>query len=167
IDLTNRQKITNYSCHHIAIQLLKNNGLSDSDLQTFLEHQLCESLADYCKLNLEEYNYSECFLRENIDNVEQTQAFEISKAQVTLISEAQATQTIKVLIAQATEIFMAQATKIPIAYIIEVSTAQFTTQATKVPIAISNQNMVRTSKLFKLKSCNQSNLLLFFYDNTI
>ena len=43
------RKITNHSCRRTAIQLLKNNGLSDSGLQSFSGHQSRESLADCCQ----------------------------------------------------------------------------------------------------------------------
>ncbi|CAG8515498.1 27074_t:CDS:2 [Dentiscutata erythropus] len=49
INLDNNWLITNHSCHHIAIQLLKNNGVLESELQAFSRHRSCESLADYCK----------------------------------------------------------------------------------------------------------------------
>lgn len=49
INLDNGRLITNHSCRRTAIQMLKNNGLSDSDLQTFSGHRSRESLADYCK----------------------------------------------------------------------------------------------------------------------
>ena len=49
INLDNGCKITNHSCCRTAIQMLKNNGLSDSDLQSFSGHRSRESLADYCK----------------------------------------------------------------------------------------------------------------------
>ncbi|CAB4387021.1 unnamed protein product [Rhizophagus irregularis] len=49
INLDNRRLITNHSCRRTAIQMLKDNGLSDSDLQSFSGHQSRESLADYCK----------------------------------------------------------------------------------------------------------------------
>ena len=49
INLDNGHIITNHSCCHTAIQMLKNNGLSDLDLQSFSGHRSHESLADYCK----------------------------------------------------------------------------------------------------------------------
>ena len=49
INLDNKRIIINYSYRRTAIQMLKNNGLSDSDLQSFSGHWSCESLADYCK----------------------------------------------------------------------------------------------------------------------
>ncbi|UZO12062.1 uncharacterized protein OCT59_003612 [Rhizophagus irregularis] len=49
INLDNRRLITNHSCCRTAIQMLKDNGLSDSDLQSFSGHRSRESLADYCK----------------------------------------------------------------------------------------------------------------------
>ena len=49
INLDNGRLITNHSCRRTAIQMLKNNGLSDSELQTFSGHRSRESLADYCK----------------------------------------------------------------------------------------------------------------------
>ncbi|CAG8579432.1 14476_t:CDS:2 [Dentiscutata erythropus] len=39
--------ITNHSCHRIAIQLLRNNELSESDLLAFSSYCSRESLADY------------------------------------------------------------------------------------------------------------------------
>ncbi|RIB28713.1 hypothetical protein C2G38_2157348 [Gigaspora rosea] len=38
INLDNGRLITNHSCHHTAIQLLKNNGISESKLQAFSGH---------------------------------------------------------------------------------------------------------------------------------
>ncbi|GES97094.1 hypothetical protein GLOIN_2v1472818 [Rhizophagus clarus] len=38
INLDNRCLITNHSCRRTAIQILKNNGLSNSDLQSFSDH---------------------------------------------------------------------------------------------------------------------------------
>ena len=49
INLNNGRLITNHSGRRTAIQMLKNNGLSDSDLQSFSGHRSRESLADYCK----------------------------------------------------------------------------------------------------------------------
>ncbi|CAG8498675.1 4726_t:CDS:2 [Dentiscutata heterogama] len=49
INFDNSRLITNYSCHHIAIQLLKNNSVSESELKAFFRHCSCESLADYCQ----------------------------------------------------------------------------------------------------------------------
>jgi hypothetical protein len=49
INLDNGRSITNHSCRRTAIQMLKDNGLSDSDLQSFSGHRSRESLADYCK----------------------------------------------------------------------------------------------------------------------
>ncbi|CAB4432821.1 unnamed protein product [Rhizophagus irregularis] len=49
INLDNGRLITNHSCRRTAIQMLKDNGLSDSDLQSFSGHRSRESLADYCK----------------------------------------------------------------------------------------------------------------------
>ena len=51
INLNNGRLITNHSCRRTAIQMLKHNGLSDSDLQSFSGHRSCESLADYCKIS--------------------------------------------------------------------------------------------------------------------
>jgi hypothetical protein len=76
INLNNGRLITNHSCRRTAIQMLKNKGLSDSDLQSFSGHRSRESLADYCRIsddqqvlntaklipfenNLDEYNYDE------------------------------------------------------------------------------------------------------------
>ncbi|CAG8710726.1 4921_t:CDS:2, partial [Cetraspora pellucida] len=84
IDLSNGRKITNHSCCYTAIQLLKNNGLSDSNLQPFSRHRLCESLADYCKLS-----------------DDQPQAIQVSTA-----------YAIEVPTAQTTEVPIAQATKV-------------------------------------------------------
>ncbi|CAG8812326.1 32632_t:CDS:2 [Gigaspora margarita] len=49
INFDNGRLITNYSCHRTAIQLLKNSGVSESELQAFSRHHSCESLADYCQ----------------------------------------------------------------------------------------------------------------------
>lgn len=46
INLDNNRLITNHSCRRTAIQLLKNNGVPESELQAFSGR---ESLADYCK----------------------------------------------------------------------------------------------------------------------
>ncbi|CAG8731003.1 6345_t:CDS:2, partial [Cetraspora pellucida] len=90
INLDNNWLITNHSCHRTAIQLLKNNGVSESELQAFSEHCSCESLADYCQtsdnqhltntamlipyspqeLDLDEFEYNDCyknFLDEELD----------------------------------------------------------------------------------------------------
>ena len=49
INLDNGRIITNHSYRCTAIQILKNNGLSDLNLQSFSGHRSRESLADYCK----------------------------------------------------------------------------------------------------------------------
>ncbi|CAG8678944.1 6052_t:CDS:2 [Dentiscutata erythropus] len=49
INLDNGRLITNHSCCHTAIQLLKNNSVPESELQAFSGHRSCESLADYCQ----------------------------------------------------------------------------------------------------------------------
>ncbi|CAG8599772.1 2767_t:CDS:2, partial [Gigaspora margarita] len=50
INLNNGRHITNHSCRRTAIQLLRNSGLSEPDLQAFSGHCSRESLADYCQL---------------------------------------------------------------------------------------------------------------------
>ncbi|CAG8853294.1 18993_t:CDS:1, partial [Gigaspora margarita] len=49
INLDNGRLITNHSCRRTAIQLLKNSGVSESELQAFSGHRSRESLADYCQ----------------------------------------------------------------------------------------------------------------------
>src|SRR3954464_9928431 len=77
INLDNEHKITNHSCRRTAIQMLKNNGLSDSDLQSFFGHRSRESLADYCKTSDDQqisntamlipFSLDECNLSSNKD----------------------------------------------------------------------------------------------------
>ncbi|RIB08428.1 hypothetical protein C2G38_2211676 [Gigaspora rosea] len=48
-NLDNDRLITNHSCHRTAIQLLKNSGIPESELQAFSWHRSRESIADYCQ----------------------------------------------------------------------------------------------------------------------
>ncbi|CAG8676957.1 14735_t:CDS:2 [Gigaspora margarita] len=102
INLDNGRLITNHSCRHTTIQLLKNNGVSDSG------HQSRDSLADIVKpamINIlntamlipfssqDEYDYSEIFIEEYDDaqEVSTSKAEEVSipAAQEISISSAQ------------------------------------------------------------------------------
>ncbi|CAG8745511.1 14482_t:CDS:2, partial [Acaulospora morrowiae] len=56
INLDNGRKITNHSCRRTAIQLLKNNGVSDSELQSFSGHRSREGLADYCQTSEDQHS---------------------------------------------------------------------------------------------------------------
>ncbi|CAG8827586.1 46083_t:CDS:2 [Gigaspora margarita] len=55
IDLNNERLITNHSCRRTAIQLLKNRGISESELQSFSEQCSRQSLAEYCKISNDQY----------------------------------------------------------------------------------------------------------------
>ncbi|CAG8738655.1 7965_t:CDS:2 [Gigaspora margarita] len=55
INLNNGRHITNHFYHYTVIQLLKNNGLSEPDLQAFSGYRSYESLADYCQLSKDQY----------------------------------------------------------------------------------------------------------------
>lgn len=47
INLANERVITNHSCRRTAIQILRNNGVSELELQSFSGHRSRESLMDY------------------------------------------------------------------------------------------------------------------------
>jgi len=87
INLDNGRKITNHSCRRTAIQLLRNNGVFELELQSFSGHHSRESLADYSQTSeyqrnmntamlipnssqdLDEEEYiSECVFEEESDN---------------------------------------------------------------------------------------------------
>ncbi|CAG8852985.1 6684_t:CDS:2, partial [Gigaspora margarita] len=102
------------------IQLLKNNGVPESDLQAFSGHRSRESLADYCQtsdiqrlmntamlipystqeLDLEEYEFDDTYvgpLDEGLDEYDvQSQISTISDAQENqVISDAQEIQALE------------------------------------------------------------------------
>ncbi|CAG8554018.1 5244_t:CDS:2 [Cetraspora pellucida] len=90
INLDNDQLITNYFCHCTAIQLLKNNRVSESELQAFSGHCLQENLDEY-KFNnayigslneeLDDYNppeSSNMFIQKVSDVIQEIQASELS-----------------------------------------------------------------------------------------
>ncbi|CAG8462250.1 7961_t:CDS:2 [Funneliformis caledonium] len=62
INLDNGRKITNHSCHHTAIQPLRNNGVSELKLQSFSGHRFRESLADYSQTSEYQRNMNTAML---------------------------------------------------------------------------------------------------------
>ncbi|CAG8457709.1 3631_t:CDS:2 [Funneliformis mosseae] len=61
-DLDNGRKITNHSCRHTVIQLLRNNGVSELELQSFSGHHSRESLADYSQTSEYQRNMNTAML---------------------------------------------------------------------------------------------------------
>ncbi|CAG8847607.1 17961_t:CDS:2, partial [Gigaspora margarita] len=115
INLDNNRLITNHSCRRTAIQLLKNNGVPESELQAFSGHRSRESLADYCQtsddqrltntkmlipyspqeLDLDEFEYNDCyenFLDEELD-VDNSDEIQAQSSSNFIIQEVQPTSS--------------------------------------------------------------------------
>ncbi|CAG8616836.1 25436_t:CDS:2, partial [Dentiscutata erythropus] len=117
INLDNRRLITNHSCHHTAIQLLKNQGLSNSDLQLFLEHRSHESLGNYYQTSDNQHILNTAMLfpftsqELNLNKYEDYDD-QVPTAEEILVSMAQENQ---ISTAQENQAFMAQENQVPMA----------------------------------------------------